>query len=257
MNMCKPKFPKWVCFFNCRSVKVRTDSSKFSSKFGEQDEQQREGVVHEGDERERRISISFDMPTSTTTTTTTATTPPKNALLLTRCRSAPYRSSSLACQFWGSPSAADDKEECEGEGEDEEDEEGAQNTEEEEENRALGNEQSSRDSTAESRGDPDSECSRRSLKKDIGVCAQVAAAAEAAEEEDKKSATCSNEKGDAVNGDNDGGGGSRPPLMVLMRCKSEPARRDSEKLDPQSCEFWRHRRLGNTESSTPHSHAAD
>ena len=30
-------------------------------------------------------------------------TPPKNALLLTRCRSAPYRSSSLACRFWSSP----------------------------------------------------------------------------------------------------------------------------------------------------------
>ncbi|KAK4776080.1 hypothetical protein SAY87_024041 [Trapa incisa] len=29
--------------------------------------------------------------------------PPKNALLLTRCRSAPYRSSSLACRFWSSP----------------------------------------------------------------------------------------------------------------------------------------------------------
>ncbi|EPS61786.1 hypothetical protein M569_13010, partial [Genlisea aurea] len=29
--------------------------------------------------------------------------PPRNALLLTRCRSAPYRSSSLAVRFWGSP----------------------------------------------------------------------------------------------------------------------------------------------------------
>ncbi|XP_006361818.1 uncharacterized protein [Solanum tuberosum] len=29
--------------------------------------------------------------------------PPKNALILTRCRSAPYRSSSLASKFWGSP----------------------------------------------------------------------------------------------------------------------------------------------------------
>ncbi|CAA3022257.1 Hypothetical predicted protein [Olea europaea subsp. europaea] len=32
--------------------------------------------------------------------------PPRNALLLTRCRSAPYRSSSLAGQFWGSPLAS-------------------------------------------------------------------------------------------------------------------------------------------------------
>lgn len=29
--------------------------------------------------------------------------PPKDALILTRCRSAPYRSSSLASRFWGSP----------------------------------------------------------------------------------------------------------------------------------------------------------
>ncbi|XP_073298615.1 uncharacterized protein [Primulina huaijiensis] len=29
--------------------------------------------------------------------------PPKNALILTRCRSAPYRSSSLAAKIWGSP----------------------------------------------------------------------------------------------------------------------------------------------------------
>ena len=32
-----------------------------------------------------------------------STSPPKNAFLLTRCRSAPYRSSSLASRFWGSP----------------------------------------------------------------------------------------------------------------------------------------------------------
>lgn len=31
--------------------------------------------------------------------------PPKNALILTRCRSAPYRSSSLGGRFWGSPLA--------------------------------------------------------------------------------------------------------------------------------------------------------
>ncbi|XP_020212106.1 uncharacterized protein LOC109796742 isoform X2 [Cajanus cajan] len=35
--------------------------------------------------------------------TSNSSTPPKNALLLTRCRSAPYRSSSLASRFWGSP----------------------------------------------------------------------------------------------------------------------------------------------------------
>lgn len=32
-----------------------------------------------------------------------SSSPPKNALILTRCRSAPYRSSSLGGRFWGSP----------------------------------------------------------------------------------------------------------------------------------------------------------
>lgn len=32
-----------------------------------------------------------------------SSSPPKNALMLTRCRSAPYRSSSLGGRFWGSP----------------------------------------------------------------------------------------------------------------------------------------------------------
>ncbi|KAL2514391.1 protamine P1 family protein [Forsythia ovata] len=35
-----------------------------------------------------------------------SSSPPKNALQLTRCRSAPYRASSLAGRFWGSPLAA-------------------------------------------------------------------------------------------------------------------------------------------------------
>ncbi|KAK4353326.1 hypothetical protein RND71_028844 [Anisodus tanguticus] len=47
----------------------------------------------------------------TTTTNANFNNPPKNALLLTRCRSAPYRSSSLASRFWGSPlSSLDDTE---------------------------------------------------------------------------------------------------------------------------------------------------
>lgn len=41
---------------------------------------------------------------------TSPCSPPKNALLLTRCRSAPYRSSSLACRFWGSPLKDDNDE---------------------------------------------------------------------------------------------------------------------------------------------------
>ncbi|KAL0375107.1 UNVERIFIED_CONTAM: hypothetical protein Sradi_3426400 [Sesamum radiatum] len=38
-----------------------------------------------------------------------SSSPPKNALLLTRCRSAPYRSSSLGGRFWGSPLSQKDE----------------------------------------------------------------------------------------------------------------------------------------------------
>lgn len=40
--------------------------------------------------------------------TSSSSSPPKNALMLTRCRSAPYRSSSLGGRFWGSPLAEKD-----------------------------------------------------------------------------------------------------------------------------------------------------
>ncbi|KAK8621703.1 hypothetical protein V6N13_081136 [Hibiscus sabdariffa] len=44
----------------------------------------------EEDEREAKIFAS-----------SLCSSPPKNALILTRCRSAPFRSSSLACRFGG------------------------------------------------------------------------------------------------------------------------------------------------------------
>ncbi|KNA09074.1 hypothetical protein SOVF_156940 [Spinacia oleracea] len=220
---CKPKFRKWVLFFNCRSVKVRTNSSKFgSSRFEQDDEQQGKEVVRVRDE-ERRVSISIE-----TEMTTTTTTPPKNALLLTRSRSAPYRSSSLACRFLGSPS----REESE---------------KVELENRASGIEVSRDSTSSESREDRDSIEGRRSssstnisLKNDMGSCAQVV--------------KLENEKSIVPDSNGDDGFGKR---LMLMRCKSEPARKESETVDPLSSEFWRHRRSGNTESSTIHSHAID
>ncbi|KAF3641139.1 putative photosystem II D2 protein-like [Capsicum annuum] len=56
-----------------------------------------------------KSSTSIASNTSTTTENeeglvgSNTTNPPNNALILTRCRSAPYRSSSLASRFWGSP----------------------------------------------------------------------------------------------------------------------------------------------------------
>lgn len=45
-----------------------------------------------------------------------SSSPPKNALMLTRCRSAPYRSSSLGGRFWGSPIAEKDDDNAAGDG---------------------------------------------------------------------------------------------------------------------------------------------
>lgn len=49
------------------------------------------------------VKIGAFVQEDTSTSLGSSSSPPKNALLLTRCRSAPYRSSSLACRFWGSP----------------------------------------------------------------------------------------------------------------------------------------------------------
>ncbi|KAG4130486.1 hypothetical protein ERO13_D09G147000v2 [Gossypium hirsutum] len=82
----KPSWEKWGTFFlmgSCRKPQTREDSSKYGNKM-------------EGSEEEEEAKIFASSSCSS---------PPKNALILTRCRSAPYRSSSLAFRFWGSPLA--------------------------------------------------------------------------------------------------------------------------------------------------------
>lgn len=65
----------------CRKTEIRNDSAK-----SEVD-----------DEEEVQIEVNKE-----STEDYVPTCPPKNALLLTRCRSAPYRTSSLASRFWAS-----------------------------------------------------------------------------------------------------------------------------------------------------------
>ncbi|KAL8135972.1 uncharacterized protein LOC141715182 [Apium graveolens] len=96
----RPVLRKWVSFFRfgyCRKVNVQ-------------------GVSPISD----RGNVYEDSATETTNEESEAevaeeifgsTTPPKNAFLLTRCRSAPYRSSSLACRFLGSPLTSPETEE--------------------------------------------------------------------------------------------------------------------------------------------------
>ncbi|KAI3706642.1 hypothetical protein L6452_24521 [Arctium lappa] len=94
---------KWVSFFRCGYCKnsrdlhgsppvttPRSGSRNASGENGEEDEH----VTVEGD---NRGLISK--------------TPPRNAFLLTRCRSAPYRSSSLASKFWESTMEKTEEEE--------------------------------------------------------------------------------------------------------------------------------------------------
>uniref|UniRef100_A0A803NF47 Uncharacterized protein n=1 Tax=Chenopodium quinoa TaxID=63459 RepID=A0A803NF47_CHEQI len=235
----EPSSPKVTCMGQVRvirSVKVRTDSSKFGSKRFEQEEGN--AAVELDERRERQKSISIEEITTTTMTETTI--PPKNALLLTRCRSAPYRTSSLACRFWGSP--------LRGESED---------TETEIENRVSGIEVSRDSTSSQSRGDRDNNTERRpSLKREVEICAIVQHQGVTTPHTNNESVIDIFNKTLPKYEKHDGVEAVAKALM-LMRCKSEPARRDSGELDPLSSEFWRHRRSGNIESSTIHSHAAD
>jgi len=90
---------KWVRLFCFRSAKVRRRSSRAGSKpnrIEEDESRSRSCITQEEDESEER-----ETGKEVCSGIASASTPPKNALLLTRCRSAPYRSSSLACRLWG------------------------------------------------------------------------------------------------------------------------------------------------------------
>ncbi|CAL0309861.1 unnamed protein product [Lupinus luteus] len=84
---CKPTWPKWGLFFRVGSF--RRKSRKIIEASENEEENGESERVMNGDDSSSFASISG--------------TPPRNALSLTRCRSAPYRSSSLASRFWGSP----------------------------------------------------------------------------------------------------------------------------------------------------------
>ncbi|XP_057534465.1 uncharacterized protein LOC130812860 [Amaranthus tricolor] len=175
-SFCKPNFKKWGLFFNCRTVKVRTDSFKFSSKRSEQQPSQ----------------ITDDRAL-------TMATPPKNALLLTRCRSAPYRSSSLACQFWGSPLKT-----------------------EYEENRDL---------TSKSREDQDIEEISDNRDDDLESCAEIHDIYYSKNDDRKREdAGYGYGNGDKKNGD-------FPKPLMLVRSKSESTKRNLDRIDLELTRF--------------------
>ncbi|KAL9228011.1 hypothetical protein vseg_003635 [Gypsophila vaccaria] len=175
----------------------------------EEDEEEEEDYEGVGVERGRR-SCASEMGTS-------STAPPRNALLLTRSRS-----SSLASRFWA----------------EEEQQVGPDNMEKEIFTKTMSL-KSNRDSTSESRGD---NAGSEESTKSVAVCAE--------EEEVVVRVQGDNQGGEYTENDllhftavkNEEEGNS---LVKLRRCKSEPARRNLEDVDPRSSEFWRLRRLSN------------
>ncbi|OMO72545.1 hypothetical protein CCACVL1_17723 [Corchorus capsularis] len=210
----RPSWKKWGAFFqmgSCRKSKIREESSKFGSKTEDSVVENEEEEESEENEEEAKIFVS-----------SSCKSPPKNALLLTRCRSAPYRSSSLACRFWGSPLA------------NQETEQGEETEETELENRANGG-------FKEEEGIPTSE--KESICRNSDQGSQIDS------ETEEKSDSCKEfeERKTEKSGNNEELkteqlGHLRP--LILTRCKSEPAR-TAERLDPEMS-FWKKRRLGFT-----------
>ncbi|PKI38844.1 hypothetical protein CRG98_040766 [Punica granatum] len=141
--------------------------------------------------------------------------PPKNALLLTRCRSAPYRSSSLACRFWGSPLNGPDSEDAQRPQQNG----GEEPAGEEEPKPLLRSEGEARvhpeDEEEEEEEDNDDEEKERFLKREITVSVAEKMAKPAKAEENKP------EEEEGLR---------PPPPPRLTRCKSEPAITAAQKV---------------------------
>jgi len=199
---CRPVWPKWAFFRRKKPTKPKQDSVKSesnrNSNFTLEDEQ--------------RVSVSVESVDNAIASNSNCSTPPKNALLLTRCRSAPYRSSSLASRFWSSP---------------------LRNEEETESTSIEDNEESSSQSQKrESVSDKEDSIGERiGLIKDLENVEELLLKGRVKKEEEEDSAV------------------ARP--VVLTRCKSEPAR-VSYKIDPEvNSNLWKKTRMGFAVTSSP------
>jgi hypothetical protein len=213
---CRPAWRKWALFFQVgfgRKAKIREDSSKGEQKLGNNSE-----LSGHDDEEEEEGEIE-----AAKVFVCNSSSPPKNALSLTRCRSAPYRSSSLASRFWGSPLTTEEL--AEQRAEQENREEHAE-TEKPTSDRESNLDQESR------KGDPEKEGKLDFLKEFDGSITERFLKSEHLEQ---------SKAGEAVD--------SVQPL-ILTRCKSEPAR-TAEKLYADM-NFWKQSRLGLAHSHSPH-----
>ncbi|KAK6943767.1 hypothetical protein RJ641_024869 [Dillenia turbinata] len=205
----EPSSPKVTCIGQVRRLFLYSperkkicgtseDSSKIKANSRDQEETLKTQETEEEEEVEEIQSQNVRV---------FASSPPKNAFLLTRSRSAPYRSSSLANRFWGSSEKEPKTEE-------------QQTTNEKFEKPKPFSDPICSNSSSESRADQESEA-----KSNLGNTFE-----ENEGKFEEKEGLKTEEFGDSV----------RP--LTLTRCKSEPAR-VSERIDPESS-LGKKRRLG-------------
>ncbi|GMP50490.1 hypothetical protein CsSME_00017089 [Camellia sinensis var. sinensis] len=196
-----PVWSKCLWFFRfgfCRKVEIRDDSSKMETN-GKEKYKENETEDEEDEAQEELSREAFN-----------SSLPPKNALLLTRCRSAPNRSSSLVSRFVGSPLGTSETE--------------VDNGENREQERPTSEcELNCRDSTSESKMDQQNETNLGDSSEFEGSISE------------KNREISDQEPETGEEGDN-----ARP--LILTRCKSEPAR-TGERLNPEAS-LWRQTRLG-------------
>ncbi|XP_042504528.1 uncharacterized protein LOC122081448 isoform X2 [Macadamia integrifolia] len=198
----RPIWRRWFQFPQMgyrRKVDLAKDSALGESKREETDDYSARRYEDEkGEDEEAKVFVS--------------SSPPKNALLLMRSRSEPYRASSLANRFWGSPSPTEDAANTKKEQESVDHIE-TQQEEAEEERPTLAKEAKCRDSAAESRSGTENE-------EKFGFSDGFESSSS---ERSIKTTGTDDESSKLI-----GGNPVRP--LVLTRCKSEPARRTG-KLD--------------------------
>lgn len=207
-------FRKWLSFFHfgyCKKVNTRDDSSRFGSINRSQNHVSSTASDIEDSDRNvketplvRQRSIKQGFPQSCS--------PPKNALLLTRCRSAPYRSSSLASRFWGSPLRSSSGTETPKEDDEEPEEQPPPPLPQEEEG------------------------GRRPISPNLVNEEEADSRNSASHEKSKELDSSRNEKPDL--GSRFGSESIHP--LLLTRCKSEPAR-TGERLNPEANLFTQRR----------------
>ncbi|XP_050226597.1 uncharacterized protein LOC126676434 [Mercurialis annua] len=206
----RPSWNKWKLLFHCgfKRKNKREDCEENEPKFSNRDQEfDEEDDDDEDEENEVKVYISEII------------TPPRNAFLLTRSRSAPYRSSSLACRIWGSPLKNEETEQKQSA------DQKITEEEEDDDNEEDNSSASNRELLCKESDQETEEKIKKLEELEGSMEEKIGKIQELKTEEDDKTTV------------------HEHPL-ILTRCKSEPARTET-KLDPE-ISFWKKRRLGFT-----------